>query len=687
MLASPGEAPLQDDRLAYEPKHDGIRALVEVTPGAGTVRIWSRLGNEKSAQFPDVVRALQHFARKLKAPVLLDGELVALDDAGAPTGFQRLQGRIHLSGRDIVRQSAAQPVAFIAFDVLRDGSEDLRPLPLVARRARLERIFGNAGSPLLRLTDFVPGDGRALYHEAQQRGWEGLIAKRLDSRYQTGRRSPDWRKLKLRNRQECVIGGWTEPRGSRPHFGALILGVYDGGALEYVGHTGTGFDQRELIRLSGMFGRLETPTCPFRRRPPTNERPHWLRPELVAEVTFTEWTADGVLRHPVYVGLRDDIRPETVRREPVSRPLRAPVEAAPGAGPRSIASPAPRLESPTRPAGSQEGAPAIGPPLARVVAQLEAIEDRGGNGIIVLPGGRRLEVGNLNKVFWTSPRITKGQLMRYYVRVSPVLLPAVADRPLIMKRFPNGIAGKAFFQQRAPAKVPAGVRRAALPSDEVVPSRLIGGSLVTLLYMTQLAVISQDPWFSRVRSLDFPDHVALDLDPMPGVRFAQVLDVARFIHDELLRVGTPSVPKTSGAEGLHIYIPLPPRTSYQAGRLFCEIIATVVAQRHPKLATVERAVHARGRTVYIDYLQNIRGKSLATAYSARASAFAGVSTPLTWDEVRAGIDREAFTIHTVPSRIAAVGDLWAALRASKGADLSAILGSTPAADTRSTPRG
>jgi bifunctional non-homologous end joining protein LigD len=242
-----------------------------------------------------------------------------------------------------------------------------------------------------------------------------------------------------------------------------------------------------------------------------------------------------------------------------------------------------------------------------------------------------------------------------------------------MRRFPNGVEAKAFYQQRAPARVPRGVRVERLAIDREVPSRLVGGSLLTLLYMTQLAVISQDPFFSRVGSIDFADHVALDLDPMPGVPFACVLDVARAIHDELERLGVPSVPKTSGADGLHVYIPLAPRTTYESGRIFCEIVATLVARRHPRLATVERSVHARGARVYVDYLQNIRGKTLATAGSARASAWAGDSTPLTWKEVHAGVDREAFTLRTAPARFRRVGDLWAALRASPGADLRAAL--------------
>src|SRR5204863_886384 len=226
--------------------------------------------------------------------------------------------------------------------------------------------------------------------------------------------------------------------------------------------------------------------------------------------------------------------------------------------------------------------------------------------------------------------ITKGAMLRYYAWAAPLLLPAVADRPLVMRRFPDGVRGRAFSQQRAPADAPPGVRVETLPVDTEVPSRLIGGSLITLLYMAQIAAISQDPWFSRVGSLDDANHVVLDLDPMPGVPFATVVDVARWIHDELERIGTPAVPKTSGATGMHVYIPLPRGTSYETGRLFCEIIATLVAERQPRVATVERAVDARGRRVYVDYMQNFRGKTLATAYSARGSDYAGVSTPLTW---------------------------------------------------------
>jgi len=690
MLASLADAPLDDPNLVYEPKYDGIRAIAEISPRS--VRLWSRLGNEKTAQFPEIATALQKWARKLKDPIVLDGEIVALDGNGEPTGFQQLQGRIHvLEPSQASRRSRLSPpsrpsslsspsspnVAFIAFDILREGTRDYRDRPLIERRAALERVFSRTGSPVLRISTMVRGDARALFNEAHERGWEGLIAKHAASLYKSGKRTPDWRKLKITHEQEFVVGGWTEPRQTRAHFGALLLGVYgepgtfksarrtrkleslipNPKPLLYVGHTGTGFNERELARVMTMLKRLETKECPFVPCPKTNERPHWVRPELVAQVRFTEWTADGKLRHPVYLGLRDDKRPAEVRRE--EQPRTTHVE-------RRTTNVEPRTTHVERRTTHVERRTTN----VDVLDQLRVLEDRRADGVLHLPDADQLKVSNLHKVFWPKHQLTKGDLFRYYARVAPFVLPAVADRPLVMKRFPNGVAGEPFYQHRAP-DVPDGVRSEAVGVVETRP-QIIGGNLKTLLYTTQLAAISQDPWFSRVAHPQFADYVAFDLDPSAGVPFARVLDVARWVHDELDALGAPGVPKTSGAEGLHIYVPLPPGTPYDAGLLFCQIVATVVVQKHPKVATIERSVGARGKRVYIDCLQNILGKTLATAYSARASEYAGVSTPLTWREVDEGIDRRAFTIETVPARLEKVGDLWAALRKSKGVDLSRV---------------
>ncbi len=642
MLATLTEAPLRSKTLVYEPKYDGIRALIEASP-KGPTRIWSRNGNEKTNQFPSIVKAVDAAAACLEAPVLLDGEIVALDEHGRPAGFQRLQGRMHLLGaRDIERAEQAQPAALILFDVLRAGAEDLCRLPLTDRRKRLEKLFAALHARpdgTIRLSEQVAGDATVLHARALKEGWEGLIAKEAASTYQPGRRSPAWRKIKLLKEQEFVVGGWTEPRQTRQYFGALLLGVHENGRLKYVGHTGTGFNEKELARVAKLLKARQTSASPFSTPIKTNEPAHWVRPDPVAQIRFTEWTADDKLRHPVYLGLRDDKRAAEVVREDVPPN-----------------------------------------PLDAVIAQLRALEDARKDGELTLPNGDRLAVTNLSKLFWPELKITKGDLLRYYTEVSPYILPAIADRPLVMKRFPNGVHGKAFYQQRSrEERPPAGVRievldAAADPISEPDAKRLVGGSLTTLLYMTQIAAISQDPWFSRVQSPHDADHVAIDLDPTDRATFAAVLDVARWVRDELKRLGVPGFPKTSGSSGLHIYIPLPPGTSYESGVLLAQIVATLVASKHPKLATVERTVSRRPRgTVYVDYLQNILGKTLATAYSARASDYAGVSTPLTWKEVDGKLDPRDFTIRTAAARFREVGDLWEGLRTSAPADLQAVL--------------
>ena len=667
MLASLEDPPLEDPQLVYEPKYDGIRAIAEVSPG-GPVRLWSRLGNEKTTQFPEVVRALTRWVRRQKQGVVLDGEIVALDEAGQPTGFQRLQGRIHLAGEPALNPASVR-TAYIVFDVLREGSRDLRDVPLVERRQVVERLLRNNRDSCLRVSEMARGSGRALYERALQQGWEGLIAKHAESLYKSGKRTPDWRKLKITHEQEFVVGGWTEPRQTRSWFGALLLGVYEGSTLVYVGHTGTGFNERELERVMKLLRPLERADAPFTPRPRTNERPHWVEPRLVAQIRFTEWTADAKLRQPVYLGLRDDKDPREVIREGTKvrlKPDTTPTRVTSGSSRTNVVSGVSRTNVVSGFSRTVKS-PA---PVDALLDQLNALEHARRDGTLELPGGERLAVTNLHKLFWPKEKLTKGDLFRYYVQVSPYILPAVAERPLVMKRFPNGIAAKPFYQHRV-EDVPPGVRIEKVKVAEQ-RAQLIGGELTTLLYMTQLAAISQDPWFSRVQSPNSADYAALDLDPMPGLPFSRTLEVARWIHDELELLGARALPKTSGSEGLHIYVPLPPHTPYEAGLLFCQIIATVVAQKHPKHATVERSVAARGKRVYVDVMQNVLGKTLATAYSARANEFAGVSTPLTWQEVHDGVDRESFTIRTVPARVAATGDRWVPLRKSKGVSLEAV---------------
>jgi bifunctional non-homologous end joining protein LigD len=728
MLASLENPPLVCPGWVYEPKYDGIRAIVDLRPAVGkaaatTVAIYSRNGNEKHAQFPEIVDGLERLARGLDRPLVLDGEIVAIDRDGRPLGFQFVQGRIHLtSAPEIARAARDRPAALILFDLLRDGDDDLRGQPLAARRLRLqERIRPRgAAANIIRLSEVVADNGRVLYERAKNEGWEGLIVKDGHSVYQSGRRTPAWKKLKLLVEQEFVIGGWTEPRQTRQHFGALLVGYYDdAGALRWAGSVGTGFDRKELDRVAALLARHEIRECPFADRFRTAERPHWVRPELVAQIRFTEWTSDGLLRQPVYLGMRTDKRAKDVRRELSTSGVASSEKAGGSVGARTTGTVGlepdattgrVRLKDttagrrhgkgrrkpdtttdkvrpkPDAPAGrrlskgQQKPDPVTAADRAALLERLKSLEEARQDGDLALPNGDTLHVTNLAKLFWPALGITKGELLRYYVEVAPLILPAVDDRPLVMKRFPNGIDKPAFYQQRHPEAPPPGVRREVLPEDvepideEGPRDRLVGGSLTTLLYMAQLAAISQDPWFSRVADPMHADYVAIDLDPSEGAGFDRVLDVARWVKDALDRFRIPAWPKTSGSRGLHIYIPLPPRTSYDTGQLLCQMIATIVAEAHPRVATIERMVKRRARgTVYVDYLQNILGKTLATAYSARASDYAGVSTPLTWKEVAEGLDPRDFTIRTAPARFREKGDLWKGLRDGKRVDLRQVL--------------
>jgi bifunctional non-homologous end joining protein LigD len=477
------------------------------------------------------------------------------------------------------------------------------------------------------------------------------MAKRVDATYRPGARSRDWRKLKVERRQEFVVGGWTEPRRTRPHLGALLLGYHDdAGRLVYAGHAGGGFTHEGLRTMRARLERLERlarRTSPFAEPPDANETVHWVRPSVVVEVRFNEWTADGRLRQPIVLGVRDDKEARDVVREPESVQ-----EKGDGGRLRDRAARATRKRARKAPAAGGDD----------IVAQLERIERDGGDGTVLLGGGATLDVSSLDKVFFPEPGHTKGDLMRYYARVAPVLLPILADRPLVLKRYPNGVEGKSFFQQNAPEQVPRAVRVSTIRSDAgEAQRRFVGGDLGTLLYAVQLGAISMDPWNARVRSLRRVDYTILDLDPGDDVPFRTVVEAARLVREALDAVGIAGRLKTSGKSGLHVYLP-PPRPAREAEAVaLARDVAERVARAHPDVATIERRVEARPKgTVYLDFLQNIIAKPVAAAYCVRATPQATVSTPLAWDELTDDLDPHAFTITTVPDRLARLGDLWAA---------------------------
>jgi bifunctional non-homologous end joining protein LigD len=451
-------------------------------------------------------------------------------------------------------------------------------------------------------------DGNALLQAAKQQRLEGIMAKRLDSRYLPGRRTRDWLKIKARGRQEFVIVGYTRGKGRRERtLGSLILGVYQGGELVYVGNCGTGFTEQEIDRLLAKLRPLERDTPPFRVVPkmPRVRKSDvvWLEPKLVCEVEFVEWTHDGHLRAPAYKGLREDKDPQDVRRE----------EAMP-------------------------------------------TEIRKGN--------RVLRLSNLDKLFWPEERITKGDLLSYYRAVADVLVPHLRDRPFTMKRYPDGWKGEFFFQKDAPKHMPDWIPTAEIEvSTRESPRRrrkirapLVNDELA-LLWMVNMGCIDMNTWYSRVDKLDRPDFVLFDLDPSPDVGFAETVQVALLVKEALDALELESCAKTSGSDGMHVLVPITRRYTYDDTRRFAEVVAGALARRHQGLVTTEWSKSKR-RGVLIDSNQNGEGKTIASVYSVRPRAGAPVSTPLQWDEVNDSLDPAAFTMEAVLDRVRRHGDLF-----------------------------
>jgi len=648
MYASIGTE-IPGDGWTFEPKYDGIRVLAFTT--ATDVKLITRNGKDKATQFPEVVAALKKLASQTKRAFLLDGEIVALID-GKPARFQELQGRMHVKEpRMIERLSTSTPAAVALFDILVDGDDAIITKPWTERRARLLKLVGKRTAPHLWVTESIEGDGKKMLERARRQGWEGIIAKRTDSTYEPGKRPRSWLKLKIEFREEFVVGGYTDPRNAREHIGALLLGYYDKNRFIYAGHTGGGFTRQGLSDMYDRLKPLERKTSPFEEALKTNEKAHWVRPEVVVEVKFSEWTADRRLRQPIFVGLRDDKDAKDVEIEAASvqrRPIRKSVAAS-----RNT-----RVKVPGRAKSTKTS-------MAKVdnnslLEQLSSIEKAGGGGTVDFGKGKSLKVSNLDKIFFPKEKYTKGDVMRYYTRIADFILPTIQDRPLVLKRFPNGIDGESFYQHKASESIPPGVRVEVITNatgDK--ESRIIGGDILTLLYTVQLGAISVDPWHSRVPSLEYADYTIIDLDPGPRANFARVVQVAGWAKDVIDGFGLHAAIKTSGSRGLHIYLPLPPRTPNDAATLVAQMIATKVADAHPKEATIERSVKARGAaTVYVDYLQNIQGKTVAGPYCVRAKPGATVSTPLKWTELTDALDPRDFHLGNAAERFEKLGDIW-----------------------------
>jgi bifunctional non-homologous end joining protein LigD len=647
----------------FEPKYDGVRVIAYAT--ATDVKLVTRNGKDKAKQFPEIVVALKKLSSQVKRPLVLDGEIVALID-GQPARFQELQSRMHVKDAHMIeRHTSSTPSALILFDILMDGDEVLLHEPWSERRERLVKRVGKHVTPQLRVTESAEGNGSKMLEQARKQGWEGVIAKRVDSRYEPGNRSRDWLKLKIEFRQEFVVGGYTEPRNSREHIGAILLGYFDQDRFIYAGHTGGGFTRQGLQDMYRLIKPLERKTSPFAETPNTNEKAHWVEPKVVVEVKFSEWTADRRLRQPIFLGVRDDkdarevsVEKTSVQKKAVKSNRIARQEERETVAARGRTSSSPKLAGKT-------SAKAVSKRRAKIdtqsiVEQLEALEKRRGDGSLDLGGGKTLKVSNLDKVFFPKEKYTKGDVMRYYARIADFILPTVQDRPLVLKRFPNGIDSESFYQQKASETTPPEIRVEEIVTDNGDKQpRYIGGDLLTLLYTIQLGAISVDPWHSRVPTLEYADYTIIDLDPGPRANFQRVVQVARWAKEVIDGFGLHAAIKTSGSEGLHIYLPLPPRTPNEAATLVAQVIATKVVSAHPKETTIERMVKARGAAmVYVDYLQNIQGKTVAGPYCVRAKPGATVSTPLKWSELTDDLDPRDFHLGNAAERFEKIGDIW-----------------------------
>lgn len=587
MLATLVDKPFSSAGWFFEVKWDGYRAIAEVSDGK--VKLYSRNQISFVDRFPKIVEKLW----KIKHDVIIDGEIVALDDEGRPK-FQLLQ--------DYLKFKEGQLVYYV-FDLLALDGVDLTKRPLSERKEKLNEVLPK--SNVIVFGEHIEKEGEKFFEAASVQGLEGIMAKKADSTYQPGVRGRDWLKIKTHRRQEVVIAGFTKPRGSRKYFGSLILGVYERGKLVYVGHCGGGFDERSLSDIYKKLRPLVVKVSPFGYEPGTNELVTWVKPKLVGEVKFAEWTNEGLMRQPVFVGLREDKKASEVKRESEHQFAKEASE------------------------------------------KVETI------------AGREVILTHPSKVFFPKEKITKGDLVDYYRSIAKFILPHLSDRPLALLRYPDGIKGEGFYHKDVGEIVPDWIETVPIRSES--EGRTIDYALcqneAALVYFVNLGCVDFHIWTSRKESLGYPDYAIIDLDP-EDVPFENVIKTAEVAYDILEGARVEAFLKTSGGRGLHIYIPLGAKYSHDQAKDFAELICTLINQRLPQLTSMERLPSKRKGKVYLDYLQNGFSKNTVAVYSVRPREAALVSTPLLWSELTRKLSPGQFTIRNIRIRLEKVGDIF-----------------------------
>jgi bifunctional non-homologous end joining protein LigD len=656
MKATLVDAPFDDAGWIYEIKWDGYRSVAIVDKGKA--ELISR-NNLPFDQFGPINLLLESW----KFNAVLDGEIVVLNE----------QGNANFGALQNWRNSKNAKLAYFVFDILWYDGKLLTGLPLYQRREILKSVLPT-NDDLIRVSQAFEVNGIDFFETTKKMKLEGIIAKRADSLYSSDARSREWLKIKAKRRQEVVIAGFTKNEGTGKYFSALAIGVYDQkGVLRYIGKVGTGFNDTKQKEMMAQFKPLITNESPFDIEPDVDEpsqfRPKrlgakatWLKPELVCEVEFAEITSDGKVRQASFKGMRSDKNPievvmeiEADTEEVVDDSnLHADIKQAKNLQPQT-------LSKATKPKSSKSPANLL------LTSKKETQE--------VNVDGHQLKLTHLDKLYWPEDKVTKRDMFNYYHQVAPLMVPYLKDRPMSLNRFPGGIHGESFYQKNVKDKAPDWAETMPHTNGEGVDKDyLLGNNEATLLWMASLGCIEMNPWFSRVQSPDNPDYCVIDLDP-DKQHFDQVIQAALEVKKVLDAIEVPSYPKTSGSTGMHIYIPLGAQYTYDQSQIFANIIVKLVQRQIPDFTTLERMISNRKGKMYLDFLQNRPGATIAGVYSLRPKPGATVSMPVTWDEVRPGLTMQDFTIHNAIDRLKETGDLFAGVL-GKGIDLKTTLEKT-----------
>ena len=632
MLATRVDKPFDKPNWIYEIKWDGYRAVAYVRKGK--VEILSRNNLSFTGKFTPVTVALA----SMEADLVLDGEIVALNEKGNPD-FQALQGYL--------KHGEQARLKYMVFDLLWYKGKSYTDLPLVERKTILQAILP-AGNDLLQYSDHVTGQGTAFFKAALENGLEGVMAKDGESSYALNHRSSSWLKIKNEQFTEAIICGFTQPRNSRKHFGAVVLGKYAGDKLLYIGHSGSGINEKDLGMLYKKFQPLITDKNPFAVKPKTNMPVTWLKPQLVCEIKYTEWTADKSLRHPIFMGLRED---KTAANEKNEKLVHMKSESD-----KPVAAKSAVKKASGKTAGT--GNEMIAANLKQTVLKLNKHE---------------IKLNNLDKLYWPKEGITKRDMLNYYAAVMPYLLPYMKNRPQSLNRFPDGIEGPNFYQKNVNGKVADWVTTFPYisESDGEEKQFLVCTDEASLLYIATLGCIEMNPWHSRTQKPENPDWCVIDLDP-DGNSYNQVVEAAQMVKQVLDQWKITAYPKTSGATGMHIYIPLGAKYTYEQSKLLAQLVVTQVHEQLPGFTSLERSPAKRKGKLYLDYLQNRTIQTIAAPYSLRPKPGATVSTPLDWAEVKKDLTPASFTIRNTLGRLAETGDLFKPVL-GKGIQLQKIL--------------